>query len=165
LFAATLNATTGHIVKLSLKDLVRSRLSLVDSQIALFWIISTHSQLKQWVRNRVIEINRLTNKENWFYVESKNNMADIATRRGAKFSDVAEGSVWISGHEWTKQSRDTFPIKSAQEIKLSRDDVKNFNVELLGNDITDPEWVQKQLSESYYSGLPGGTLGKGGKDV
>ena len=150
-------------MNLSLKDLIKSRLSLVDSQIALFWIISTHSQLKQWVRNRVIEINRLTNKENWYYIESKNNMADIATRRGAKLSDVAEGSSWISGHEWTKKSRDTFPIKSAQEIKLSRDDIKNFNVELLGNDITDPEWVQKQLSESYYSGLSGGTLEKVGK--
>ena len=38
LFAATLNATTGHIVKLSLKDLVKSRVSLVDS-----WIINLYN--------------------------------------------------------------------------------------------------------------------------
>ena len=163
LFAATLNATTGHVVILSLRDLVKSRISLVDSQIALFWIISTHTQLKQWVRSRVIEINRLTSKADWFYIESKSNMADIATRRGAKFSDVAENSPWISGHEWARKKKDQFPIKSAEDIKLTSDQVKDFSKEFLGNDITDPEWVQKQLSESYYSGLKEGTLERVGK--
>ena len=163
LFAATLNATTGHVVNLSLRDLVKSRISLVDSQIALFWIISTHTQLKQWVRSRVIEINRLTSKTDWFYIDSKNNMADIATRPGAKFSDVAKDSAWISGHDWARQKKDQFPIKSAEDIKLSNDEVKDFSKEFLGNDITDPEWVQKQLSESYYSGLREGTMEKVGK--
>ena len=83
-------------------------------------------------------------------------MADIATRRGAKFSDVAENSPWISGHEWARKKKDQFPIKSAEDIKLSSDQVKDFSKEFLGNDITDPEWVQKQLSESYYSGLKEG---------
>ena len=163
LFAASLNATTGHIVKLSLQDLVKSRVSLVDSQISLFWIVSTHTQLKQWVRSRVIEINRLTTKTDWFYVDSKSNMADIATRRGAKLSDVAENSPWISGYEWAQQSREKFPIKSAEEIKLSSDEQSDFRKEFLSNDVTDPEWVQKQLSENYYCGLPEGTLEKVGK--
>ena len=153
LFAATLNATTGHIVKISLGDMVKNRVSLTDSQITLFWIMSTQSQLKQWVRNRVIEINRLTDKMNWYYIDSKNNMADIATRRGAKISDVSEESPWVSGHYWAKLDKTEFPIKSAQEIKMGKEDLKNYNVELFGNNITDPEWVHNQLLGNYYSGL------------
>ena len=153
LFAATLNATTGHIVALSLLDLIKDRVCLIDSQVALFWILSTHSQLKQWVRNRVVEILRLTVKDYWYYIDSKNNMADIATRRGAKLLDVGDGSVWITGHDWAKLSKDQFPIKSAYDIKMSQDINQDFSVELLGNDITDPEWIQNQLSGSYYSGI------------
>ena len=152
-FAAALNATTGHIAKLSLKDQITSRISLTDSQVTLFWIMSTQSQLKQWVRNRVIEINRLTDKKDWYYIDSKNNMADIATRRGAKISDVSEGSVWVSGHDWAKLDRDQFPVKSANDIRMSQEQDKNYTKELYGNDITDPEWIQKQLTGSYYSGL------------
>ena len=76
---------------------------------------------------------------------------------------VSENSPWISGYEWARQSREKFPIKSAAEIKLSSDEQSNFRKEFLSNDITDPEWVQKQLSENYYCGLPDGTLEKVGK--
>ena len=37
-------------------------------------------------------------------------MADIATRRGAKLSDVAEDSFWIIGYVWTKWAKERFPI-------------------------------------------------------
>ena len=75
LFAAALNATTGHIVYLSLQKYIKSRIRLTDSQIALFWVNNTQGELKQWVRNRVIGINRLTKREDWYYFESKNMTA------------------------------------------------------------------------------------------
>ena len=49
-----------------------------------------------WVRNRVIEINRLVDVSCWRYVDSKNMIADLGTRKGAKINDV-EGSDWING--------------------------------------------------------------------
>ena len=57
LLAALLNTTTGHVVYLAIKDYIKNRISLIDSQIALFWISNCRSQMKQWVRNRLIEIN------------------------------------------------------------------------------------------------------------
>ena len=41
LFAAALNATTGHIVYLSLQKYIESRIRLTDSQIALFGVNNT----------------------------------------------------------------------------------------------------------------------------
>ena len=110
LFADVLNAITGHIVYLSLEKYVKNRISLTDSQIVLFWINNRHSQLKQWVRNRVIEINRLTKRENWYYIESDNMTADLGTRRGAELSDISENSSWISGQSWSKTDRSLFSI-------------------------------------------------------
>ena len=54
LFAATLNATTGHIVNLSLKEFIVGRVNLIDNQVALFWITSNIVKLRQWVRGQVV---------------------------------------------------------------------------------------------------------------
>ena len=53
--------------------------------------------LKSWVRERVIEINRLCDKSLWFHLESADNPADIGTRKGAKVEDVSDDSPWIRG--------------------------------------------------------------------
>ena len=49
--------------------------------------------MKQWVRNRGIEINRLANRENWFHIQSENMTADLGTRKGAKIAEVSENSL------------------------------------------------------------------------
>ena len=160
LFAATLNATTGHVVSTSLGQRVTGRVSLIDNQVSLHWISSVHTKLKQWVRSRVVEINRLTDKNDWYYVESKDNTADLGTRKGAKISDVLDDSVWVNGPNWATQERDAFPVKSVHEIKLSADDLKNFNDEIITPDVTDDDWITSQLngfhSVCYTSSQPKG---------
>ena len=118
LLAATLNATTGHTVYLSLQNYVKTRMHFTDSQVALSWISNEQLRLKQWTRNRVIEINRLTDKNEWKYIESKNMMADFGTRRGAKLEDVLDESSWVCGFEWASLEKEKFPVKSFQDIKL-----------------------------------------------
>ena len=87
--------------------------------MVLHWIGSFRAALKLWVRNRVIEINRLTDLLRWFYVESKKNPSDIGTRKGVKVSDVGPESVWICGHEWMRWPEGKFPLKTANELILS----------------------------------------------
>ena len=60
LFAAVLNTHTGEAVKISLGKHDQNSTKLTDSQIALHWISNSNKPLKQWVRNRVIEIRRFT---------------------------------------------------------------------------------------------------------
>ena len=92
---------------------------ITDSQVVLHWVGRMRSALKLWVRNRVIEINRLTDASVWRYVESRNMPADIGTRRGVKISDVGPGSDWICGRSWMRTSEDDFPLKTATELVLS----------------------------------------------
>ena len=147
LIGAVLNATTGHITYLSLEDYITERIHLVDNQIVLFWINNRRSQLKQWARNRVIEATRLTDRLKWYFIDSENNMADLGTRKGAKISDICDGSEWINGKEWCKSERSEFPIKSVNDLKLTDDELKDYKAEL--NDLLDEDWIHQHLSKSY----------------
>ena len=102
LLPAYLNATTGHVVKLSFGSYHKSCIKLTDSQVVLRWINNTEGALKQWVRNRVIEINRLADKSLWRYVQSRSIIADLGTKRGARIEDIKDDSVWINGYEWMR---------------------------------------------------------------
>ena len=126
MIGAVLNATTSHIIYLSLDQFITDRIHLVDNQIVLFWINNRKSELKQWPRNRVIEATRLSDRKAWFYVDSKNNPADLGTRKGAKISDISEGSVWMNGFDWMREERSEFPVKSVDDLKLSDDEFKDY---------------------------------------
>ena len=49
-----------EVVRRSFKNLHKEAFNFTDSQISLFWITNDQKPLKQWVRNRVIEIQRFT---------------------------------------------------------------------------------------------------------
>ena len=117
--AALLNATTGHVVKLSLGSLLKRSWKLSDSQVALHWINCIRYGLKMWVRNRVVEIRRLTELSMWYYVQSQDNIADLGTRKGAQIADVGPESKWINGFPWMSESDENFPLVKYQEIVLS----------------------------------------------
>ena len=149
LFAAVLNASTGHVVNSALGEFIKNRLSLTDSQIVLFWINNFKLELKQWVRSRIVEIHRLTKPENWYYIDSKNNIADLGPRKGNKISDVLDNSVWVNGHKWAKGEISGFPILSFDKLKPSKEQLKTRENEVLKSDVVDFNWINKQLSVTH----------------
>ena len=148
-FAANLNASTGHIVYLALKDHIKFRYHFTDSQVVLCWLSNINLELNQWVRNRSNEVNRLTDIKSWFYVKSENMLADIATRKGATVSDVAPDSTWVVGQEWMSNESSNFPTKTIHDIKLSKKEIDNYKDELAKPDIYDREWIEEQLCHVY----------------
>ena len=154
LLAAELNSITGHVVNISLRKYVKKRIHLTDNQIALSWICNPKLPLKPWPRNRVVEICRLTDRNDWFHIEGKNMTADIGTRRGAKVPDVLDNSTWVCCMEWAKYENHTFPILSFKDIRLSKDELKNHDDEILKLDVSDAEWINKQLSHMCCENYP-----------
>ena len=129
LFAATLNAHTGEVVRRAFGKRHKMSLKLTDSQIVLYWINGSEKQLKPWVRNRVAEIHRFTNIVDWKFVTSQNMIADIGTRRGATLADVSGDSIWFNGFQWMHEAVVTFPAKTVDEIKLNQEDITFVNKE------------------------------------
>ena len=119
LIAAMLNAHTGEVVRRAFGKFHKKTVKVGDSQIVLHWIYNHHKALKQWVRTRVIEICRFTERSQWYYIESKRLIADLGTRKGAKLSDVDANSAWINGYEWMRKYESTFPLLSISDLKLS----------------------------------------------
>ena len=132
LAAALLNASTGHVVRLSLKDMHKKSWKLTDSQVTLHWLNCTKSALKMWVRNRVVEITWLCDRLMWHYVASKDMIADL----GAKIKDVGPESAWIQGYPWMRSVATEFPIQSIDEIVLSGKDKNDANKEKVVTDFT-----------------------------
>ena len=131
LSAAVLNARTSFIVQRSFGKYFKQCVKLTDGQIALHWIHNHKLRLKQWPRNRVIEIIRLSSLKDWKYVSTENMLADLGTRKGATIQDVGRDSVWVNGYPWMKMTSDNFPIKTIEEVKLNAEEKKLFDKECL----------------------------------
>ena len=129
LLAATINATSGHVVKISFGKYFSKALKLTDSQIVLHWINCTRSELRLWVRNRVIEILRLSDINMWRYVRSGDMIADLGTRKGAEISDVSKDSEWNTGKSWMKGEECDFPVKTVKEIILTNSEKSEVGCE------------------------------------
>ena len=88
-----------------------------------------------WVRNRVVEINRICDASSWRYVESSNTVADLGTRKGGKISDIMEDSDWINGLKCMSKPEEEFPIFTVEQINLSQGDVEELKKEKLEIDL------------------------------
>ena len=127
LFAATLNSYTGKIVKRSLQTYHKSSVKFTNSQIVLHWLHNENKQLKQWTRNRVIEIHRFADKSLRRYISSTDVIADSSTRRGATLKDISAESAWINGYPWMKL--DVKEFRTIEEIKLNQQELNAINTE------------------------------------
>ena len=97
LFAAIINVHTGEIVRRSLQS--KGRVKLTNTQVVLHWINNHDKPIKQWVRNRVVEINRYIELSEWMYVSSKDMIADLGTPQVDDINLVGPESAWINGHD------------------------------------------------------------------
>ena len=129
LCAIVMNASAGHVVKLSFGEYHKDHIKLTDSQVALHWLNSLKIELKIFVRNRVIEARRLAPTEKWLYVRSKDNIADMGTRKGATVDDLRPDSEWFVGKPWMSLPAEEFPLLAVEDLSLSVEDLKEAGKE------------------------------------
>ena len=155
LVAAVLNASTGHLVRVSLKDFHKTSWHITDSQVTLMWINNSKGALKPFVRNRVGEVSRLTDQKMWFYTKSENMVADLGTRKGVTIKEVSPGSPWIEGLPWMRDEAENFPLKSVDDLILSSKEQaevnkeKVLNLELPKQAVCAYNSVPKEVGERY----------------
>ena len=138
LFAANTNAHTGQVVKRAIGKYHKECFKLTDSQVTLHWLNNQNLPLKQWTRNRVVDILRFTNPIDWKYVKSADMPADLGTRKGATIKDVLMDSKWQNGYDWMKLNSSDFPMKSYEEIKSSCINASEESNELIKDSLDAP---------------------------
>ncbi|GFR97029.1 retrovirus-related Pol polyprotein from transposon [Elysia marginata] len=97
LMGALLVARLLVFVKNALKlPMDTSYCCFTDLTIVLGWIKADPSKWKQFVGNRVSEIQNLTNPSNWAHCAGRNNPADLLTR-GITATELVESHFWLQG--------------------------------------------------------------------
>ena len=79
----------------------------LDSKTALCWI-RNQGEWKQFVKHRVNEILQLTNKDEWSYVSTHENPADIGSR-GVLASQLKVNQLWWNGPTWLSEQPSNWP--------------------------------------------------------
>jgi len=127
LYAALLNTHSGEVVRRSISNIHQHSIKFSDSQIVLHWIQNENLQLKQWVRNRVVEIRRFSRPSTWKYIRSEDMIADIGTRRCTSLEIVKPGTTWTDGYNWMHQDETKFPT---HDVTLSQQDSQEVKKEV-----------------------------------
>ena len=129
LSAAVLNAAMGHVVKISFGEFHKGHIKLTDSQVALHWICTVKTELKLWVRNRVIEVNRLSPMTCWFYCRTEDNIADMGTRKGQGIEALDPEGEWFNGKPCYRLPVEQMPFLTVEEVVLTPDQLTELNKE------------------------------------
>ena len=79
-----------------------------DSMNVLYWIRGKGKQYRPFVANRIGEIQRQSNPEQWHYVESKENPADLCSR-GLRATRLNESTLWWRGPDFLSKHESEWP--------------------------------------------------------
>ncbi|XP_011858796.1 PREDICTED: uncharacterized protein LOC105556325, partial [Vollenhovia emeryi] len=88
-----------------------------DSLVTLSWIRSHASRWKDFVRNRVAQIQELTSAAHWRYIPGTSNPADCASR-GLTTAQLQNHALWWTGPPWILKP-DSWPSQPALSDEMS----------------------------------------------
>lgn len=108
LCGAVLLAKLYKSVRGALKLKIDSAKFWTDSMIVLGWIRSSPQRKEIFVANRIAEIQRTTEAENWTYVPTKQNPADFVSR-GQFPANFVSNEMWKNGPDWLKSLETAWP--------------------------------------------------------
>nr|XP_034192204.1 uncharacterized protein LOC117609699 [Osmia lignaria] len=108
LSAALLLAKLAKYIQTTLKVKINATHLWTDSQVSLIWIKSQASRWKDYVRNRVIQIQELTPNAHWRHVPGTSNPADCASR-GISTDQLQRLELWWKGPSWMALDHDHWP--------------------------------------------------------
>lgn len=109
LLGSRLDAT---VTKLTSFEISR-HIFLTDSQCVLSWISNPKFKKDKFIGSRIGEILENTSSADWFYVPSKLNVADEATK-WTKPEDDVENSRWFKGPDFLLKPFEEWPIQKYQ---------------------------------------------------
>ena len=150
LFAATMNAHTGTIVKRALQENHKGKMKLTDNQVVLFWLSNHETAVKQWMRNRVIEILRFTDSSEWFFISIHNLIANLGVRKVDDPRLVDQNSTWINGSDCMRKDNKKFPIKLLDQIRLSREELVAIQIQSVLKHNLDVTDIQSSDQNNVY---------------
>ena len=101
-------ARVGNYIKNVFKDKIERVVFWSDSTIALYWVKGCAERWKQFVGNRVIEIQQKTSPSDWYYCPSEDNPTDLLTK-GVAAENLVLNEKWWLGPVWLWMNNECWP--------------------------------------------------------
>ncbi|KAI4898689.1 hypothetical protein NFI96_003936 [Prochilodus magdalenae] len=127
LCAALAGAQLAKLVQTEVTLAICQTVLWTDSMTVLEWLQSDSCRFKVFVGTRVSEIQELTDRNAWRYVDTHNNPADDITR-GKQLLTLAHPSQWSQGPPFLKQSMEHWLKKPESATPESLSEVKGISL-------------------------------------
>ncbi|GFY10362.1 integrase catalytic domain-containing protein [Trichonephila clavipes] len=123
----------GALLSASLSDKITTALILpvsrfywTDSSITCYWIKGDFNKHKVFVKNRIKEIQKLSDPKEWRYCKGKDNPADLISR-DLPLNDLKNNKIWWHGPKWLTMKQTEWPLFSEPIIET---EINNDKLEL-----------------------------------
>ena len=103
-----------------------------DSKVVLGYLMNEHARYRVFVANRVHRIRNNSSPDNWNYIESAKNPADVASR-GLCASEKERIGLWLNGPKVLMD--DPVSVSTEQGFFLDEADIELKKVFLVKNDL------------------------------
>ena len=121
--AAVMGCTLTHTVKYNLGDQVVRNFFVTDNTIVLYWIHSDQRPLHVSIRNPVIQIRRFSTPDQWYHIDTEQNLADLGTRT-AELQDIDVDSEWQCGKQWMALDFEDMPLRTLAEVTITNEEMR-----------------------------------------
>lgn len=121
LCAALSRAQQSKVLKEELTLPIHQWSLWTDSTTVLAWLQSDSCRYKVFVGTRIAEIQDLTDREAWRYVDSASNPADDITR-GKHLTELTSDSRWFQGPAFLGENPDQWPQAPKEPAILADSD-------------------------------------------
>ncbi|XP_064472231.1 uncharacterized protein LOC135386318 [Ornithodoros turicata] len=136
----------------SLSHLPLQLIFWTDSNIVLRWIKGSALRWKQFVRNRVTEIQTATDPAAWRHCPGEQNPADLLTR-GESMEKLLHSKVWFRGPAWLSESPELWP-SGTHEPQVNEETVETegakIQVLFVDTDTTTSSLLRLENYSSWY---------------
>ena len=109
---ALLAARLSDFIKKESSIAFKDQFFIVDSEIVRAQIQRESHGFNTFAGVRIGEIQELTGKADWYWIESAQNISDIITR-GANPSEIGPESEWQQGPTFLKKEVEKWPVKQS----------------------------------------------------
>ena len=94
----------------------------IDNKVVLGYIYNEKRRFRIFVANRIQTIDKYSNKEQWRYVDTKDNPSDFASR-GMSPSDSEKVDVWLNGPHFLREKEEWWRDANT-DIEVKEDDME-----------------------------------------